>query len=379
VKPIPALPRTVGESPDRFASAVDWLAAGDSAAAFSFLKVALARYPDDPRGDNLLGILHYNAGQFDDARAHFARAASLASEVSVYAYNEGLALLMGRRPREAAAAYARSLKGDELLPAAHYWTWAAFNRLGIANEAITRLRQALHNDPEQSHCEPRAQRVELDAITLCVVDCKLPDLAARSMRRSMAQCRFGAAKLLTSRQCGYDGIETIRIDPIESIEDYSRFIMKSLSRYIDTQFALVTQWDGYVINANAWSSQFLDFDYIGARWADDVVSERGSPPSYNIGNGGFSLRSDIFMGAGTDPDITETHPEDTHLCGTYRPHLEGAYGIRYADAEIADRFSFEIFLPESAPFGFHGSFNLSCFESDPKWMRFEFLGRDAFD
>jgi hypothetical protein len=269
------------------------------------------------------------------------------------------------------------LNGDELLPAAHYWAWAAFNRLGIINNVVTRLREALYHDPAQASCEQLAQRVELDAVTLCVIDCKAPDLAARSMRRSMAQCRFGAAKLFTSRACNYDDIETVSIDDIASIDDYSRFVMKSLSKYIETQYALVTQWDGYVINAGAWSDEFLGYDYIGAKWDADVVSATGSLPAHNVGNGGFSLRSDIFLGAGTDPRFTNTHPEDIHMCRTYRQLLEEAYGIRYADAVVADRFSFEIFLPENKPFGFHGCFNLACFETDPKWMRFEFLGSDA--
>jgi len=48
------------------------------------------------------------------------------------------------------------------------------------------------------------------------------------------------------------------------------------------------------------------------------------------------------------------------------------------NAAIADRFSFEINLPADKPFGFHGAFNICCFETDPKWMRFEFLDLQVF-
>ena len=335
------------------------------------------RDPDNPCGANSLGASRYNEGQFDTACVHFARAAALAPGVSVYAYNLGCALLLRGRHREAAFAFVSSLKGDVLLPEAHYWAWAAFKGLGKTSEVITRLREALYRDPAQAHCEEIPERANLSATTLCTIDCKVPDLAVRSLRRSMAQCRFAAAKLFTSRPGTYDGIETIHIDDIASIEDYSRFVMKDLSRYIDTPFTLVTQWDGYVINAGAWSDEFLAYDYIGARWSDDIVKGTGYPAEYDVGNGGFSLRSDIFLGAGTDPQLSRTHPEDKHMCLTYRPHLESAYGIRFADAAIADRFSFEIDLPETRPFGFHGSFNVCQFEPDPKWMRFEFLGPDA--
>jgi len=378
LKPALALCSADIESPGQFAPALGYLTGEEPDAGLRVLTELHKRYPNDPRAASFLGVFYYNTGHFDDASVNFARASALAKDVSVYSYNEGAALQMSRRPREAAAAYLRSLNGDELLPAAHYWTWAAFNRLGITNNAVSRLREALYRDPAQASCERLAQRVELDDVTLCIIDCKAPDLAARSMRKSMAQCRFGAAKLLTSRTCHYEDIETVPIDDVTSIEGYSRFVMKSLSKYIGTRYALVTQWDGYVVNAGGWSDEFLGYDYIGAKWDKDVVVATGSPPTYDVGNGGFSLRSDIFLGAGTDPRLTSTHPEDTHMCRTYRPLLEEAYGIQYADAAIADRFSFEIFLPESKPFGFHGCFNLACFETDPKWMRFEFLGPGAF-
>lgn len=349
---------------------------GDMDAGFRLLTEASARYPNDARGANLLGVFHYNGDRFDDACVHFARAAALAAGVSVYTYNEGSALLMASRPREAAAAYWRSLNGDALLQEAHYWAWAAFKNSGILRDVVSRLREALDHDPAQKHFEALPARVELADVTVCAADCAVPDLAARSLRKSMAQCRFGAAKLFTSHPHRYDGIETIPIDRFSGIEDYSRFIMKSLAAYIDTSYALVTQWDGYVINAGAWSDEFLAYDYIGARWIDIYVKALGFLPQHNVGNGGFSLRSDIFMRAGADPQLVQTHPEDNHYCGTYRSYLEQGYGMRYADAALADRFSYEIILPEQQPFGFHGLFNMCCFEPDPRWMRFEFLGPD---
>jgi hypothetical protein len=378
MKPTLAMHRADIESPGPFAAALERLAAGDSDACVKLLAELYDRYPNDPRGANFLGMFFYNNGRVIEASTLFAKAAALANGVSAYAYNEGAALLLGDRPRDALGAFRRSLHGDTLLPEAHFWTWGAFNKLGVANDMIGRLRQALHQDPAQVDCEPLADRIDLPAITVCAIDCVVPDLALRSLRRSMAQCRFGAAKLLTSSACRHDDVETILIDPITSIEDYSRFVMKSLAQYIDTQFALVTQWDGYVTNAAAWSEEFLAFDYVGAKWSEDIVSGRGCPPDRNVGNGGFSLRSDIFLGAGSDPKFIQTHPEDTHLCGAYRPYLEEAYGIRFASGSVADRFSFEILLPESRPFGFHGSFNLCCFEPDPKWMRFDYLDGHLF-
>jgi len=331
-----------------------------------------------PSVANLVGARLYAEGRPAEALPYFAHAASHATMTSEYSCNEGSALLLVDRPRESAHAYLRSLRGDRTLWEAHYWAWGAFNRLGISRDVIGCLRQALDNDPAQRDFTADGNGLALADVTLCVIDCTVPDLAARALRRSMAHCRFAEVKLLTSRNVRYDGIETVAIDHLASIEEYSRFVMKSLWQYISTSHVLVTQWDGYVTNPSAWTNQFLDFDYIGARWAGEVVTERGSPPTHDVGNGGFSLRSDIFLGAGQDPRLVETHPEDTHLAGTYRPCLERDYGIRFADSALAERFSFEIMRPVQTPFGFHGCFNLCSFEADPKWMRFEFLRPDIF-
>jgi uncharacterized protein DUF5672 len=94
---------------------------------------------------------------------------------------------------------------------------------------------------------------------------------------------------------------------------------------------------------------------------------------HNVGNGGFSLRSRRFLAAGLDPRIVKIHAEDAHLCRTYRPLLEAEYGIRFADTATANAFSFEANVQEATPFGFHGAFNVSVFEPDPRFIRFDFL------
>jgi hypothetical protein len=75
---------------------------------------------------------------------------------------------------------------------------------------------------------------------------------------------------------------------IISKSQYSSFVIKKLNEYIDTDYVLINQWDGYIINFDKWSDQFFDYDYIGAPWwwKDD---------SLYGGNGGFSLRSKETM------------------------------------------------------------------------------------
>jgi Protein of unknown function (DUF5672) len=366
------------EVPGPFAPALELLNAGKMEAGYGLLVELNERYPNDPRSAHFLGMFLYNIGRTGEAARFFSKAASAAGTISAYSYNQGAALLMTDRPKEAAAAFHKSLHGDRVIPAAHCWTWLALDQVSKLRPTVSRLRAALEDDPAQRNFEAPPRRISVESTTLCAIDCLSPGLAVRSLRKSMAQCRFDSVKLLTSLPGRHEGIEVVAIDPINSIEDYSLFVRKSLARYIDTPFALVTQWDGYVTHGDSWSQEFLAYDYIGARWPTEVMKKTGGQPQYNVGNGGFSLRSQRFLRAGSDPKLTLIHPEDVHMCRTYRRLLEVEHEMQFAEAGIADRFAFEMEAPPGVPFGFHGCVNLCCFEPDPKWMRFDFLGPEAF-
>ena len=69
----------------------------------------------------------------------------------------------------------------------------------------------------------------------------------------MALCDFGAAMLFTDQPSHSDIFQSIRIGKLNSREDYSRFVLKDLLRFVATPFVLIVQWDGYVLdNATAW-------------------------------------------------------------------------------------------------------------------------------
>ena len=204
------------------------------------------------------------------------------------------------------------------------------------------LRLRLRGEAQPGAPELSGPRVPVAGVTLACVDCRNHELAIVALRRSMAQCRFERVQFFTDRAFDLPGIETVVIPDIASIADYSRFMVKALGERIETEFALVAQYDGFVIDGRRWHDDFRAHDYIGAPWKDGV------------GNGGFSLRSRRLLKALRDPRIENLVPEDVAICRTYRGLLEKEHGIRFAPPEVAARFSFETLTPPGPTLGFHG-------------------------
>jgi hypothetical protein len=221
---------------------------------------------------------------------------------------------------------------------------------GKLGEGYARLREWLRirvrrGDPGGASVP--ARRVPISRTTLVCVDCRDYDLAAAALTHCLERCSFERAKWFTDNpEARADGVQTVRIPKITSTDAYSRFVMKELDQHVDTEFALLVQYDGYILNAGCWSEEFLDYDYIGARWpAEDWIT---------VGNGGFSLRSKRLLRALQDPAIEPADPEDVAICRTYRERLEDQHGIRFAPDDVAARFSFETVPSDGPTLGFHG-------------------------
>jgi ADP-heptose:LPS heptosyltransferase len=156
----------------------------------------------------------------------------------------------------------------------------------------------------------------------------------------MAECDFAAVKFLTDRQLHFEGVEVVLIPSIRSKEEYSEFIIKELNKYFDTDFVLLVQHDGYVLNGKSWLYEFLNYDYIGAPW---LYSD-----GKNVGNGGFSLRS---------KKLQDVLAADQAIGRLYRDYLVKKYDIKFPSEDLADRFAYELRTPIYDTFGFHGRFH----------------------
>jgi hypothetical protein len=217
---------------------------------------------------------------------------------------------------------------------------------------------------------------DLSDVTLCAADSVQPDLAARALETSLDRCRFGDA-ILFSDKAVVGRFRHVRIAPLNSLSDYSYFVLRHLAALVRTRFALIVQWDGYVVDRTAWREQFRKFDYIGA----PIHTKEGDV----VGNGGFSLRSSKLLQATATLPIVKQLPEDILVSVTFRKLLEKDFGIRFAPLNVAQRFSYELGADFGSTFGFHGQFNLWRYETDEEVIRIlnqrprrVVFGRDSF-
>lgn len=182
----------------------------------------------------------------------------------------------------------------------------------------------------------------LPDITLLGIDAHDPEGIRRAAAISQLELQFGHVEVITDRV-------------FYGREAYSQYFIEMLPRHIKTSHVLIIHPDGYVLNPGAWDDNWLQYDYIGAKWAwyDD---------GYRNGNGGFCLRSkrlhEVVAQLARDGRIKETHPEDHVIGRVLRPLLEAEYGLRFAPDDVCDKFSIEAWgrsdRTYKGEFGFHG-------------------------
>lgn len=195
-------------------------------------------------------------------------------------------------------------------------------------------------------------KLQLPDVTLFAIDAHNPAGLRRAADICQEGIEFGAVKIITERMFPGNTHQ-------EGRANYSKFMIKELTKHFDTSHVLTIHADGYILRPEAWNMEWLRYSYVGATW--------GYKDNMNVGNGGFSLRSkrlcDILA---QDDEINQFMPEDHHICRTYRPYLESKYDIYYAPEQIANLFSIEAYGSHvfdhhgikgnlySGQFGFHG-------------------------
>ena len=145
-------------------------------------------------------------------------------------------------------------------------------------------------------------RLDLSNVTLVTID-DLKDNPTKSNIRytilskvieyAKTHIDFHDIKLLTP----LNGFSTT----FNNITDYSKWIIKELPFIIESDYYLIIQWDGFIVNPMNWLIQWFDYDYIGG--------------GHILQNGGFSFRKAETMRRVSDISILNSFgkTENTEL------------------------------------------------------------------
>ncbi len=149
---------------------------------------------------------------------------------------------------------------------------------------------------------------------------------------------------------------------MNNIDEWNYSVIYNLGKYITTEFAILIHNDGFIVNPECWSDNFLNYDYIGAPWPipNDNFSYRDiNGELIRVGNS-VSLRSkrliDLPVELGLEwKPFHGFYNEDGFICVNYR-HIYKKHGMKFADIDVAKYFSHEVVIPEILgikPFAFH--------------------------
>ncbi len=191
--------------------------------------------------------------------------------------------------------------------------------------------------------------LELPDVTLVAMFGVEHDLTRMAVHECLKRAEFGGLKLFTDRTVER---EDIKFGPLDGdIAAIHQFWAREIPKHVHTSHMLSIQWDSWIVNPEAWTDSFLEYDYIGAPWF--WYKDK------NVGNGGFRLESRRLLEylAEHQDEFPIAQPEDEVLCRKYRPELERR-GFKWAPVGLAGRFSFERIAhwDKKKIFGYHGQF-----------------------
>jgi hypothetical protein len=143
---------------------------------------------------------------------------------------------------------------------------------------------------------------------------------------------------------------------------FQDFLVYGLFQFVETDYVLISQSDGWILNPSNWRDEWFSYDFIGGYTHAAFFPAEGNYYTHYswvgkegglvVQNGGLSLRSRRFLEAPTKYGIMkvpmenkELRNEDIQLCCWMRPALEKV-GMKFAPKEESMLFSFEHLCPD---------------------------------
>jgi len=203
-------------------------------------------------------------------------------------------------------------------------------------------------------------KIDLENITLVAMTSVNISETIKAITYSCKDINFGSVKLITHEIPNNlpSFIEYNYIDKIDNIDDWNYKIIFHLHEYIQTEFAILIHDDGFIVNADSWRDDFLNYDYIGAPWSHNHLLDRDGK-QIKVGNS-VSIRSHKLLKIPSEKNMPwikydNNYNEDTQIC-VWNRNLFLDNGIKFADFDIAKYFSHEEYFKEYdgiKPFCFH--------------------------
>jgi len=206
--------------------------------------------------------------------------------------------------------------------------------------------------------------LKLPNVTLIAISSVKIPATIKALEYSSKDIEFGAIKLVSDIKPDDlpDNITHKLCPKMSNINEWNYAAIYELPKHVDTEFCMLIHDNGFVINADSWKPEFLDYDYIGAPWPeprDDFSYKDITGEVIRVGNS-VSLRSKKLLDLPIELNMEWKafhgyYNEDGFICVNYR-HLYKEHGCKFANLDIAKYFSHESMIPEIRgiePFAFH--------------------------
>lgn len=210
------------------------------------------------------------------------------------------------------------------------------------------------------------EKLVLDNVTLIAVSSVKIRKTIKALEYSMRGVQFAEAVLVTHKKplSLPENITYKHTEKITNIDMFNYMMVYDLYKYVDTDYALLIHYDGFVVNPDKWQDRFLDYDYIGSPRPippeDDKITYRDIHGNLcRVGNS-VSIRSKRLMELPSKLNIPWQpfhgwFNEDGFICCNNR-HIFEEHGMKFAPVDVAIHFGQESMVPEGEgvkSFAFH--------------------------
>jgi len=238
------------------------------------------------------------------------------------------------------------------------------------------------------------------SITISIVGNTNHELMAFAINKTRLAIRHEKIVVFSDKplnlQCDYRFVELtnpknkllLDADSTFGMADYCNLVVKKINNFIDTDYLINIQYDGFAVNNFHWSNRFLNYDFIGPLISTNHgpvtkgLLDAGTSISKNFahlkdwrtGGGGFSLKSKKFLEIcnkydeiqsfmDTNKDGVIWFCDDIALSYFYQPFLKSK-GMKYGSLSDSLNFAVEIATGYDHSLGFHGWYNIGLFLSE---------------